>query len=165
MRLFERKPSYVEIKIPIKQDFKETQEDIKIFYHEEFSEWFMENYLQKINKQVTKNIHSEIVSTVFKLRLPKNILMKYKIYDRITHIKHRYRLPKLVYEKIKNIWKEKGWSLNIIDDAIIVKNYTIHDISDIKHKLIPTHIIIRIVVYNTNDPINKSINSNKQQNE
>jgi len=159
MRLFERKPYYVEIKIPIKQDFKETQEDIKTFYHDQFGEWFMENYLQKINQQVTKNIHSEIVSTIFKLRLPKNILIKYKINDRISHIKHRYRLPKSVYEKIKNIWKEKGWLLNIIDDAIIVKNYTMHDISNIKHKLIPTHIIIRIVVYNVNNPINKSSDS------
>jgi hypothetical protein len=146
MTIFARRESYMEINIPVHEEFKETHQEIKTYYHEQFSDWFIGKYLFKINEQITKNIQCEIISTLIKVRLPKHILIKYKI---VNHIKNRYYLPKILYEKIKAVWREKGWAINIIDDSVYVKKpiNLIHDISNIKSKFSKNYVLIRTAIY------------------
>lgn len=165
--MLQRRKSYVELSIPNKQQFVETQKEIKNNYYGKFCEWFNLKYLFKINEKVAENIQRDCYATYFKLHIPKSFLNSYKIYNKHLYIKHRYHLPQITYDKIKNTWEEKGWKINISDNVIYTKDSKVkpYSISDGKHKLSRDHIIFCITVSNKMSSSSlSSSNSNSNSN-
>ncbi len=145
-----KEKSYKEIDIPDKSTFDQTSKEENKYYHSLFCDWFIQKYLFKINECVAKNLGLDDTHTYFKINLPSKIISQYKLFKKNSYDKHRYHLPKLQYDYIKDIWSERGWALSIYDEVYYRKKSgkTIHNISSKTDRLSNKYVIFRISVHN-----------------
>lgn len=140
-----RKKSYMVLKIPNRKLYEESRKE-SIEYHKQFTEWFTKKYILKINGLISENINSDVYITNLKVRLSKDIISQYKITSK-SNVKHRYYLPKVVYESIISIWKKQGWIIEIRDNILYGKDKVITDISEGIDKFSRSHVIMRVIFH------------------
>ena len=133
------------LKIPDRKLYEESRKEA-IEYHKQFTDWFTKKYILKMNELISENIQSDMYITNIKIRLPKDIISQYKITSK-SSVKHRYYLPKLVYESITSAWKKQGWIIEIRDNILYGKDKVITDISEGIDKFSRRHVIMRIIFH------------------
>jgi hypothetical protein len=145
------KMSYNEINIPIKEEFIANQIELNHKYYPQFSDWFIQKYLFKINEKIAENLGKENIHTYFKIHIPTHILKNHRVIKKNKYSTNQYHLPKILYDKITNIWTEKRWNIIISDEIYYDKKSQtdIHKIASKKDRLSKNYVIIKVTIPTT----------------